>query len=252
VGAGSVGSSFAYCLKLGAARCEVAVVDKDYVLVENFNRSPLFGKANFGRCKADAVVQALSGTAIHAASFPMTWNEFVKTHGESYRDFDVWLPLANEENVRMSIQRNVPPLLVYSATNPNWGASYGRWIPGCGDCLIERFPVSAVDSSLTCSGTEVETKSGKVDAALPFLSLFAGLMVFADLARLQFPGYPQVPNYVSFDFGGDLEVIQTLPITSRPDCHCRGLTPGLYKSLNRSSKYFGLAFSIADSSSESA
>jgi hypothetical protein len=243
VGAGSVGSAFAYCLQLSAADCEVAVVDKDLVMVENFNRSPLFGRANFGWRKADAVQQALLSASISAVSFPMTWDGFIHNHGRKPSEFDVWLPLANEDNVRMAMQSNVPPLLVYAATNRNWGASYGRWTPGRDDCLIDRFPPPSLDATLGCSEGEIETPQGKIDAALPFLSMFAGLMVFADLIRLQLPNYPQVPNYASFDFGASLETIQKWDMRPRPGCSCTTLSPSLYKSFNRLGKYFGLAFS---------
>jgi hypothetical protein len=242
VGAGSVGSSLAYCLRLGCTTCELAIVDKDYVLIENLNRSPLFGKANFGKNKADAIAIALQDTSIRSTAYPMSWNRFIEVHGRAESEFDIWLPLANEDNVRMSVQQNVPPLLIYAATSPNWGASYGRWIPGQGDCLIERYPVAVNDGSLGCSEAQVEVAGSKVDAALPFLSLFAGLLVFADLIRLQFRTYPQVSNFVAFDFGGTLEEIQTLQIDPRPECSCKKLSPGLYKSFNRYSRYFGLAF----------
>jgi hypothetical protein len=242
VGGGAVGSSFAYCIRLAPVRCEVGIVDKDYVLIENFNRSPIFGKSTFGMPKADVVGNALRNASVAAYSFPIPWNEFIAAHAKESREFDVWLPLANEDNVRASIQNNIPPLLIYAATNSNWGASHGRWIPGRDDCLMDRFPMDGEGSVLQCSTSEIETKEGRVDAALPFLSMFAGLMVFADLVRLQMRGYPQVPNYCLIDFGGRLETVQKWDMHPRENCGCRTLSPALYKGFNRLSKYFGLAF----------
>ncbi len=242
VGGGSVGSSLAYCLRLADVRSAISVIDKDFVKVENFNRSPLFGKSNFGLPKADAVRNALLDTPLTVATFPIPWNEFIVGHSEKARECDVWLPLANEDNVRASIQNNVPPLLIYAATNPNWGASHGRWIPGRDDCLIDRFPAPPADALLQCSTGGVDSPQGRIDAALPFLSMLAGLTVFADLLRLQVSGYPQVPNYCCFDFGGRVESIQKWDMRPRENCSCRTLSPGLYKILNRQTKYFGLAF----------
>jgi hypothetical protein len=194
----------------------------------------------------DAVQQAISNTTISARSFPLSWNEFIERYGRP-KHFDLWLPLANEENVRMAIEQNVPPLLIYATTNPNWCARYGRSIAGTpGDCLLDRFPLPSADTSLECSKSSVQTREGTVDAALPFLSLFAGLLVFADVVRLQFPGYPHVPNYASFDFGGRLDEIQKWNWAPRPGCSCTNLSPALYKLFNRNSKYFGLGFSNVD------
>lgn len=242
VGGGAVGSSFAYCVSLATVQCEIGVVDNDLVLIENFNRSPIFGKSTFGTPKADVVRDALRSASVAAYSFPTSWNEFIAVHAKEARECDVWLPLANEDNVRASIQNNVPPLLIYAATNSNWGASHGRWIPGRDDCLMDRFPMDGGGSVLQCSTSEIETKEGRADAALPFLSMFAGLMVFADLVRLQIRGYPQVPNYCLIDFGGRLDTVQKWDMHPRENCGCKNLSPALYKALNRLSKYFGLAF----------
>lgn len=242
IGAGSVGSALAYCLQLAAPKCETAIIDKDLVLVENFNRSPLFGKSNFRINKAEALREMLLDASIPSAAYPMSWNEFIRSHGRRPCEFDVWLPLANEENVRASIQCNIPPLMVYAVTNSNWGTSHGRWIPGRDECLVDRFHQPTTEDQLQCSTGQVVTAQGATDAALPFLSMFAGLMVFAELLRLQLPGYPHVPNYALFDFFGALDTIQKMDSRPRSRCDCRSLPAALYKYFNHPSKYFGLSF----------
>lgn len=240
VGAGSVGSSVAYCLRLARAVLDLTIIDLDRVLVENMNRSPLFGKANFDLNKAEAVAGWLHGSSVSPTAFPGSWNDFVR---ERRRDgFDVWLPLANEDGVRESMQSNVPPMSVFGTTSPNWAACHGRSIPGVDDCLLDRFPSGDVEKALVCSTSEVELPGGRVDAALPFLSLFAGLMVVAEFARLQLSGYQTIPNYACVDFGGPLHEIQKLDFAPRADCSCRKLSPGIYKLFNRQGKYFGLSF----------
>jgi hypothetical protein len=242
VGLGSVGSSFVHCLKLSRAICQAMLVDQDLIKVENFNRSPIFGRTNFALNKAEAVSLELDAKRTVARAFPGTWDEFIQAFGRP-SDYDVWLPLANENGVRGSMQRNVPPMLVHAATNSNWGANHGRHIAGVDDCLMDRFPSNTGEAALTCSMGEVLARGERVDAALPFLSVFAGLLVFAELVRLHIPGYPQVPNYACVDFGGALSQIQKWPCEPRPECPCRNLSPSLYKLFNRTGRYFGLAFS---------
>jgi hypothetical protein len=110
VGAGSVGSAAAYCMhKLGLCG-EMRVVDDDEIKVVNFNRSPIFGMSNLGEKKAHAVESFLKGSAISCRAEPMLWSDFVR-QGGIRDDFDVWIPVANEHDVRWSIQNNLPPLL---------------------------------------------------------------------------------------------------------------------------------------------
>ncbi len=44
VGAGSVGSSAVYCMRLVGIAGTMSIVDRDAVKVENFNRSPIFAR----------------------------------------------------------------------------------------------------------------------------------------------------------------------------------------------------------------
>ncbi len=244
VGAGSVGSSTAYCLKLSDMPCKMTVIDKDVVKIENFNRSPIFGRSNFGLNKAEAVAQIFTKTPINATAFPMSWNEFIKVNGRKYNEFDIWLPLANEENVRLSIQDNIPPLLVYATTSVNWSVNHGRHIYGIDDCLADRFPQEVTENDLTCSTGNIDTPRGTVDAALPFLSFFAGLLVVAELIRLQMPNYPQIPNFACVDFGGNLTEIQKQNMKPRQSCACKSLSQSLYKTFNGTVRYSNLALSV--------
>lgn len=218
VGTGSVGSALAYILHLADAAVSMTVVDKDVVGIENLNRSPLFGQRTFGVSKVAAVAQCLSGSTIEVAPFEGWWDEFVAT-GE-LGSFDVWLPLANERAVRWSMQQNLPPLMIHASTGVNGGVNFGRHIPGQGDCLVDRFP-EPVMVPLACSIGAVQTIGGSVDAALPFASVFAGVLIAADLVRLVVPGYPQVPNLAVLDLGGDLASPILINRIARPECVCR-------------------------------
>jgi hypothetical protein len=217
VGAGSVGSAAAYVLGLVQATAELTVVDRDVVGIENLNRSPIFGLKDIEDTKVLALSRALAGSSISVTPVEAWWEEFVASTNTGV--FDVWLPLANDRGVRRSMQHNVPPLMIHASTGVNGGVNFGRHIPGRGDCLGERFPDSQT-APLVCATTPVATSQGSVDAALPFASVFAGLLVVADLARLLLPDYPQVPNLAVLDFGSDLAAPLLIERDARPGCQC--------------------------------
>jgi hypothetical protein len=237
VGAGSVGSSAAYCMRLSGLAGAISIVDRDRIKVENFNRSPLFGHRTVGLPKVDAVADFLAGSALCATAIPIWWDEFVRQRERSSFDFDVWLPLANEFGVRLAMQHNVPPLMIHASTTANWGVNHGRHIPGRDDCLADRFPVEVSSHNLTCATGQVETSETVMDAALPFASLFAGLLIAADLARAQLPEYPQVPNFALFDWYGPLDMIQAWDRNPRVGCICREQGRSFHERFNGSTKY---------------
>lgn len=245
VGAGSVGSAAAYCMKLADVLCDLTIVDGDVVKIENFNRSPIFGTGNFGMNKGEAVARSLARTKIKADFSPGWWVKFVAQRGSLKNKFDIWLPLANEHGVRWSMQQNLPPLLIHASTGFNWNVNHGRHIPGRHDCLADRFPNEVTKEVLACSTAAVPVEGATVDAALPFLSTFAGLLVTSELIRLELPGYPQVPNFALIDFMGPMSSIQLWDRTARPECSCRTLSPRIYANFNGASKYSHLAFSHA-------
>jgi hypothetical protein len=232
VGSGSVASAAAYCMRLVAMAGHVAIVDKDVVKIENFNRSPIFGRSNFRLPKAEAVANYLQGSSLKTEALPMWWNDFVSRQQRNSFDFDVWLPLANEFNVRLSMQNNVPPLMIHASTTGNWGINHGRHVPGRDDCLADRFPSGVFKDDLTCAEGEVRTQETTIDAALPFLSLFAGLLIAADLVRAQLPGYPQVPNFAFFDWYGAFDTIHAWDRKPRPECICTQQGPLLQEMFN--------------------
>jgi hypothetical protein len=239
VGAGSVGSAAAYCLRATALGGALTVVDGDVVKIENFNRSPLFGRDVFGLGKAKAVERFLSGSSLIATAVSGWWEDFLKQRPRLSFDFDVWLPLANEFGVRSSMQHNIPPLMIYGSTTQNWGVNHGRYIPGRDDCLVERFPGKEVTADdLKCSTAEIQIAEDTVDAALPFASMFAGLVVAADLVRAQLPAYPQIANFALLDWHGPLHLIQRADRLRRPECPtCSAQGRSLHDLFNGATRY---------------
>ena len=243
VGAGSVGSSAAYCARLAGLAGSLAVVDADVIKIENFNRSPIFGRSTFSVGKAEAIARFLSGSNLIATWIPKWWNGFLDAQARDSMDFDIWLPLANEFGVRGAMQHNVPPLMIHASTTANWGVNHGRHIPGRDDCLLDRFDGPNVDAALTCAEGKVPSTSpeASVDAALPFASVLAGAVVIADLVRAQLPGYPQVPNFALLDLYSSLDVIQSWNRKARSACSCRRSGVALQNRFNGSTRYHALS-----------
>lgn len=150
----------------------------------------------------------------------------------------MWLPLANEFGVRLAMQHNVPPLMVHASTTSNCGVNHGRHVPGLDDCLADRFPAEVTADTLACATGQVSTSEVTVDAALPFLSLFAGLLIAADLVRAQLPGYPQVPNFALFDWFGTFDTIQAWDRKPRANCVCQQQGKSFHERFNRETKYW--------------
>ena len=121
VGAGSVGSSAAYCMRMTGVTGQVTILDKDLVKIENFNRSPIFGRQAIGLNKSKVTTAYLAKSALQAIAHPVWWDEYIEKHDRLTLPFDVWLPLANDRGVRFSMQSNVPPLMIHASTTANWG-----------------------------------------------------------------------------------------------------------------------------------
>lgn len=222
VGAGSVGSAAVYCMKLLRLVGNLTIVDGDSIGVENFNRSPIFGKKTFGLNKAQAVAADCAESTIRVSGIPQWWDEFVPVIGRELDAFDAWLPLANERGVRWQMQNQVPPLAIHASTTQNWGVNFGRHIPGRDDCLVDRFPEDAQGQLLKCSSaTLTDIPNKQIDAALPFLSFLGGALVAVDLLKLKLPDYPQSPNFVLLDLGGAEFGIQRWDRKPRMGCICK-------------------------------
>jgi hypothetical protein len=127
--------------------------------------------------------------------------------------------------------------MIHASTGSNWGVNHGRHVPGRDDCLADRGPVQVSVEDLACSTARIETTDFSTDATLPFASMFAGVLIVADLVRAQLPGYPQVPNFASFDWYGPLDVIQVWDRKARTDCICRGQGKTFHDRFNGSTRY---------------
>lgn len=183
------------------------------------------------------MVRALENSSLRLTAVESWWDEFAST--KDTNDFDICLPLANERGVRWSMQHNAPPLMLHGSTGINGGVNFGRHLPGRGDCLVERFPETG-GAPLVCATSKVSTPAGALDAALPFASVFAGLLVVADLGRLLMRCDPQVPNLAVMDFGSDLSTPLLIDRKAHPGCFCQdqGAIARRIRSNTRYAHYF--------------
>ncbi len=221
VGAGSVGSAAAYFLpRLGFCGL-VDVVDHDFVKVVNMDRSPIFFLSDADKKKAQVVAKYLTDAGIASHAFPYTWSGFVERK-YPMRQYDLWLPLANEYGVRRSMQANYPPRSVQASTGTNWNVSYGRHIPFVDDCQLDRFP-SEPAGPLACGAGQVVTDAGhKEDAAFPFCSFIAGLFVAAGVRRAATGAELAAPNSASLFFRPRFSLWSS-DRRPRPTCACTSM-----------------------------
>lgn len=184
VGAGAVGSGLAWWLQYAGLLGDWLILDGDDADETNLNRSlglfthHLGSGTQAASKKARAAAELVQG----AKGEPLWWNDWVATDPASP---DVLIPVANEFGVRPAIAAYGHPAVLYAATSPNWSAELYAHRIGHDGCIACRFPEDA--PRFKCSTAPVKSSTGEAgnDAALPFLSGAAGLLILAGLAQLQ-------------------------------------------------------------------
>lgn len=227
VGGGAVGSNVLYFLSLLDCQAEISLVDYDSVEVENLDRTLLFGWSDalpVERPKVDAAAERVQDGSLELDPFPGTWDQFVDDRVPDWTDFDVWLPLANENRVRPAMAMSLPPLMLHGSTSRDWGVYLGRHIPLLDYCLHCRFPEEGREPTLLCGeGKPVSDQgdaqeSDQLDPSLPFVSAAAAVLVVGELLKLGCPGYADEPNYVNGNLRGAMGEILALRRSARPTC----------------------------------
>jgi len=193
VGVGSVGSAAAYFLKRLPVDGTIQLVDFDPVELVNLNRSPLFtaDHAIEGTSKVEATAEFLADH-MDVRPFEGDYDAFTASNPEAA---DVVLPLANERDVRRSIQHDRPPLMVHASTGQS-DVFIRRNIPLEEPCLLCHFPPDTAETDAACAAGEAPAADGsgdnEPDAAFPFASFLAGCFMAGELSKLSLEGYPFV------------------------------------------------------------
>ncbi|MFD6995103.1 hypothetical protein ACFWA5_02220 [Streptomyces mirabilis] len=187
VGAGAVSQALFYWL------CEIGVVGKwdivdgDLAELHNTNRCLGMTSADAGWPNAlphgvsrhkVSITAELTGAHPHPHWYD-TWPDLADAPR-----YDLVLPLANERGVRAQIAALGQPILLHATTSPNWTAELHRHIPDRDDCPACRIPAAQTSSFLCGTGPAIPATQESPDAALPFLSATAGLLLAASLFEL--------------------------------------------------------------------
>ncbi len=184
VGAGAVSSALCYWLAELGVTGRWVVADGDLTEIHNLNRTIGLVAADAGWPDTTPANKAMvAARMFDAEPFPGWYHEWLETHSDVRPD--LVLPLANDYGVRHAIGQRGANLVLHATTSNNWTAELHRHIAGRDDCIDCRIP-QEVQARFACStGPAEPSNKASSDAALPFLSGAAGLLLAAALVRLQ-------------------------------------------------------------------
>jgi hypothetical protein len=220
VGAGAVGGALDFWLGFIGLVGRWVVADEDVVAVSNLNRQLLFTAADAGfpdgraANKAEAVAKRLGG---HFIPSPYWYGRDQTVVGDTY---DLVLPLANERGVRPALQSRPQTVLLHATTTRSWKAIAHRHVAGHDDCIVCRLPFEE-DPAFGCSTVRVGAEK-RMDASVPFLSGLAGLLLLANIIRLQHDRLmDRRTNFVSVDFSMPTPFARELMWECQTGCRVR-------------------------------
>lgn len=178
IGAGGVGSCLLYWLRQSGYMGQWMVIDADKAELHNTNRSLGILPIDTGWPDTQQKHKAQLAAKLVNADYHNQWYSKVV---EKTASADLILPLANEHDARACIAQRGEQILLHATTSENWEAQLHRHVAGRDDCIVCRMPQSG---RLKCSTVKINKNSPSSDAALPFLSATAGLLLLNGLYRL--------------------------------------------------------------------
>lgn len=224
-GVGSIGSSLLYVIDMLPVSAEFVLTDHDIVEYENLNRSPVFSveDAVKGHAKVTTGARYLAG---HDGITVQTHTErYGETKDQDAVSPDIVIPEVDDNRAREDIQYSRPPLMVGGTTNGS-AVNVRRQLPIKEACLLCHFPPQETSYSPACAVADVETRSeiddsenDSGDAALPFVSVLAGVLVAGELVKTQFNAFPIVESFVEVETFSSFSVdMPAYPKEREPDC----------------------------------
>jgi len=183
IGAGGVGSCLAYWLREFGVVGNWLLLDRDNVVLHNTNRCLGLLPRDAGWRDGQARNKAVAAAELFGASAHALWYD--QFDHESFKP-DLILPLANERDIRHYVACRGEPVILHATTSLTWEAQLHRHLAPTDDCITCRMPDPKSQVQLSCATVSLE-KAGEssTDAALPFLSATAGLLLLSALFRLQ-------------------------------------------------------------------
>jgi hypothetical protein len=184
IGAGGVGSCFAYWVHEFGHNGPWWIIERDWTKLHNTNRSLALFPRHAGWFGGPVMNKAEVAAGLTNATSACVWyDEF--DHA-AFRP-DVILPLANERSVRHLVASRGDSIVLHSTTSRGWESQLHRHIAGRDDCIVCRMPEQKASVQFECATAQLKPEEGpSTDAALPFLSAAAGLALVSGLYRLQF------------------------------------------------------------------
>jgi len=218
VGAGAVGSCLAWWLSFTGVTGIWQIIDGDIAEDTNLNRSLGLFAAHVGLTgiepvgKASAAAYLING----AVPQPVWWDEWV---GADRPSPDVLIPVANERGVRPAVATFGHPATIHATTSPNWTAELHRHLPSQDGCIGCRLPEVAPAFKCATGSAEVSNAEPRNDAALPFLSAAAGLLLLAGLIQIQYGGWTaHTGNHWTLFFNQSPRAIRASRWTCEQNC----------------------------------
>ena len=218
------------------------LIDKDYVEVENLDRSPIFIADDVENPKVIATKRHLREVGVADIRIdPSTLGESHLWLERQEGEPDIVIAAANEDHVRYQIEAGMPPVQIYGTTGKVWQASLIRHIPMREPCSLCVFPETGPALPMACATGSVPISGGKpVDAALPFLSFAAGLMAAAEILKLDLPGYPFSQAQVHYWSRAEEKLIAGKP-GLRSGCICGQRDSAIHRRMIARTRYAGLS-----------
>jgi len=184
VGAGAVAAGLMYWVSELGVHGTWDIVDGDFAELHNTNRCLTMTAEDAGWPGGTRTTKSISKAASVArmagGRASVEWyQQWQPDHQERH---DLVLPLANGPDLRTLIAQRGEPVLLHATTSGNWTAELHRHRPDRDDCPSCRIPDTARPQLACATGPAVVEEPDSPDAALPFLSAAAGLMLAATLA----------------------------------------------------------------------
>jgi hypothetical protein len=221
VGAGAVTTALLYWARELGTCGDWDIVDGDTAELHNTNRCLTMTAADAGWPGGEPVTIPLhkakaAATAIGAHPHTEWYDQWQPNHDTRH---DLVLPLANGRDVRTLIAQRGEPLLLHATTSRNWTAELHRHRPDRDDCPSCRIPATTRTQMACSTGPATPQEPDSPDAALPFLSAAAGLLLAAALATL--PASTTIehpPNHWQLDVTLSNKLLRTLRHPPREGC----------------------------------
>jgi hypothetical protein len=177
LGAGAVGSAACYWLREIGVEGAWTVVDGDQFELHNINRTLGATAADAGWPGGDNADKAgAAARLIAAVPFPGWYDEWLEIHDREPAP-NLVIPLANGRAVRRAVAARDDALVVHATTGDGWTAELHRHLRGRDDCISCRIPEQEQSAFMCATGDLAGTDGTSTDAALPFLSAAAGLLL---------------------------------------------------------------------------